>query len=193
MKTGIVLPFPVYENAVSSAFFDLFIRGRWLANPKQDGNRWSQQVCKAILKRSNVNVCDEKDDLLDVADVILPVLFSCVQYSGEWSNAQSVWPIIWSAQHFCCAPHRSFSAGAVSDYQAPAKPQRVDSHISIGLTYTRVGETTHTLELDSYVAQLKKFWPRKGRHILAQYDDSSVVVYQAYNREIAKYAVENQR
>ena len=64
-------------------------------------------------------------------------------------------------------------------------------------TYTRVGETkdetTHTLELDSYVAQLKKFWPRKGRHILAQYDDSSVVVYQAYNREIAKYAVENQR
>ena len=133
MKTGIVLPFPVYENAVSSAFFYLFIRGRWLANPKQDGNRWSQQVCKAILKRSNVNVCDEKDDLLDVADVILPVLFSGVQYSGEWSNAQSVWPIIWSAQHFCCAPHRSFSAGAVSDYQAPAKPQRVDSHISIGL------------------------------------------------------------
>eukprot|EP01116_Phalansterium_solitarium_P025719 TRINITY_DN9971_c0_g1_i2.p1 TRINITY_DN9971_c0_g1~~TRINITY_DN9971_c0_g1_i2.p1 ORF type:complete len:212 (-),score=27.56 TRINITY_DN9971_c0_g1_i2:175-810(-) len=36
-------------------------------------------------------------------------------------------------------------------------------------------------------------WPASGKHILAQYDDDAVLVYQAYNAEIGRYAVENQR
>jgi len=32
-------------------------------------------------------------------------------------------------------------------------------------------------------------WPRDGRHILAHYDDETVIVYQAYNRNVAEYAV----
>lgn len=36
-------------------------------------------------------------------------------------------------------------------------------------------------------------WPRTGRHILAQYDDASIVVYQAYRPAIAEYAVKHQR
>lgn len=35
-------------------------------------------------------------------------------------------------------------------------------------------------------------WPDSGRHILAQYDDENIVVYQAYRSSIGRYAVENQ-
>jgi hypothetical protein len=36
-------------------------------------------------------------------------------------------------------------------------------------------------------------WPRSGRHILAQHDASSVVVYQGYRLSIADFAVAHQR
>ena len=36
-------------------------------------------------------------------------------------------------------------------------------------------------------------WPGAGRHILAQYDDESIVVYQAYRPAIADHAVTHQR
>ncbi len=39
----------------------------------------------------------------------------------------------------------------------------------------------------------KAIWPAEGRHILAQYDQSSVVVYQAYRPSIGEYAVQHQR
>lgn len=39
----------------------------------------------------------------------------------------------------------------------------------------------------------KAFWPEKGKHILADFDDESIVVYQAYRHSIAKYALENQK
>lgn len=39
---------------------------------------------------------------------------------------------------------------------------------------------------ESYFAQLAR-WPREGRHILAQYDDDSVIVYQAYRPAIGHY------
>lgn len=32
-------------------------------------------------------------------------------------------------------------------------------------------------------------WPRTGRHILAHYDESSLIVYQAYRPSIAQYAL----
>ena len=46
---------------------------------------------------------------------------------------------------------------------------------------------------ESYIEQQEKVWPEEGRHILAQYDEDSVVVYQAYCPEIADYAVEHQK
>ncbi|XP_071946393.1 uncharacterized protein [Antedon mediterranea] len=46
---------------------------------------------------------------------------------------------------------------------------------------------------ESYLVQRDTQWPRKGSHILAQYTDSYVVVYQAFNPQIATFAVENQR
>ena len=48
------------------------------------------------------------------------------------------------------------------------------------------------LELEPYRTQFER-WPRSGKHILAQFDDSSIVVYQAYCPAIAKFAVNNQR
>jgi hypothetical protein len=41
-----------------------------------------------------------------------------------------------------------------------------------------------------YVEQMKR-WPQTGRHILAQFDDDTIIVYQAYRPEIGKFAVEN--
>ena len=41
-----------------------------------------------------------------------------------------------------------------------------------------------------YVEQMKR-WPKAGRHILAQFDDDTIIVYQAYRPEIGKFAVEN--
>lgn len=48
------------------------------------------------------------------------------------------------------------------------------------------------LVYEPYAEQVK-VWPKDGRHILAQYDDESVIVYQAYNPAIGRYAVEHGR
>jgi hypothetical protein len=45
---------------------------------------------------------------------------------------------------------------------------------------------------ESYLEQLSK-WPAKGRRIMAQFDDESIVVYQAYRQDIADFAVKHQR
>jgi hypothetical protein len=46
------------------------------------------------------------------------------------------------------------------------------------------------LPTESYASQ-KNRWPASGRHILAYWDDSSVVVYQAYRRPIGEFALRN--
>jgi hypothetical protein len=48
------------------------------------------------------------------------------------------------------------------------------------------------LAFEPHSEQLK-LWPREGRHILAQFDDQSIIVYQAYNPAIGRYAVEHGR
>ncbi|HTF98859.1 MAG TPA: DUF4291 domain-containing protein [Cellvibrio sp.] len=39
----------------------------------------------------------------------------------------------------------------------------------------------------------EKIWPSEGQHILANYDESSISVYQAYRPAIADYAVKHQQ
>ncbi len=46
------------------------------------------------------------------------------------------------------------------------------------------------LKTAPYLEQ-KQSWPPDGRHILARYDDESVVVYQAYRHEIGDFAAEH--
>jgi hypothetical protein len=36
-----------------------------------------------------------------------------------------------------------------------------------------------------------KRWPQAGQHILAQFDDETIIVYQAYRPEIGRFALEN--
>lgn len=48
------------------------------------------------------------------------------------------------------------------------------------------------LATEPYLSQVQR-WPRAGRHILAQFDDESVVVYQAYRPAIGHYAAKHQR
>jgi hypothetical protein len=47
-----------------------------------------------------------------------------------------------------------------------------------------------SLQTEPYVEQLPR-WPAAGRHILAQFDNESVVVYQAYRPEIGHFAAEH--
>lgn len=42
-------------------------------------------------------------------------------------------------------------------------------------------------------AEQATHWPREGRQVLAQHDDATVVVYQAFRPDIAEYAVAHQR
>lgn len=46
------------------------------------------------------------------------------------------------------------------------------------------------LHLAPYAEQAPT-WPATGKHLMAQYDASTLVVYQAYNRTIADFAVRN--
>lgn len=41
-------------------------------------------------------------------------------------------------------------------------------------------------------SEVSQTWPSSGRHILASFDEDTIVVYQAFNDEIADYAIENQ-
>jgi hypothetical protein len=47
------------------------------------------------------------------------------------------------------------------------------------------------LETSLYLEQIK-LWPHKGNHIMANYDDQSIIVYQAYNSNIANALLECQ-
>lgn len=47
-----------------------------------------------------------------------------------------------------------------------------------------------SLTLEPYVAQHAR-WPACGRHVLAQFDDESAVVYQAYRPSIGHFAAAN--
>ena len=46
-----------------------------------------------------------------------------------------------------------------------------------------------TLRTEAFSAQAAR-WPATGRHILAQYDDTTVVVYQAYRPSIGRFTAE---
>ncbi len=46
------------------------------------------------------------------------------------------------------------------------------------------------LRMESYLEQRQR-WPESGRYILAQFDDESVVVYQAYRPQIGRFAAEH--
>lgn len=47
------------------------------------------------------------------------------------------------------------------------------------------------LKLKKYKEQLLD-WPQEGHHIMAQYDDEKIIVYQSYRKEIGEFAVKNQ-
>jgi len=47
-----------------------------------------------------------------------------------------------------------------------------------------------SLQLEPYLAQRAR-WPARGRHVMAQFDDERVVVYQAYRPSIGQFAAEH--
>lgn len=47
-----------------------------------------------------------------------------------------------------------------------------------------------TLIMEPYYQQVQR-WPQSGRHILAQFDNDTIIVYQAYCPAIASFAIEN--
>lgn len=47
------------------------------------------------------------------------------------------------------------------------------------------------LKLKKYKEQIQD-WPQEGHHLMAQYDDEKIIVYQSYRKEIGEFAVRNQ-
>ena len=47
----------------------------------------------------------------------------------------------------------------------------------------------HTMQLEPYLTQCAR-WPSLGKHILADYDETSIVVYQAFRPQIADEATQ---
>ncbi|MEM6719808.1 MAG: DUF4291 domain-containing protein [Bacteroidota bacterium] len=47
------------------------------------------------------------------------------------------------------------------------------------------------LNLENYIKQQRE-WPQSGHHIMAQYDDEKIIVYQSYRPAIGNFAVRNQ-
>ncbi|WP_394749970.1 DUF4291 domain-containing protein [Spongiimicrobium salis] len=47
------------------------------------------------------------------------------------------------------------------------------------------------LQLEHYKKQ-QKIWPQNGHHIMAQFDEEKIIVYQSYRSSIGRFAVENQ-
>lgn len=59
-------------------------------------------------------------------------------------------------------------------------------------TVKLIGEMKVKLPVEAFVDQHNR-WPKTGRHILAHYDDDTIVVYQAYSPLIGGYAIEHGR
>jgi hypothetical protein len=53
-----------------------------------------------------------------------------------------------------------------------------------------VWQMTAALLTESYAEQVT-VWPKVGRHILAQYEEETIIVYQAYPPSIGRHAVEH--
>ena len=47
------------------------------------------------------------------------------------------------------------------------------------------------MKLKKYTEQLNE-WPKEGFHIMAQYDEDKIIVYQSYRPEIGDFAAKNQ-
>ena len=47
------------------------------------------------------------------------------------------------------------------------------------------------LKIQNYKEQLQE-WPQSGHHIMAQYDDEKIIVYQSYRPAIGNFAAQNQ-
>jgi len=47
------------------------------------------------------------------------------------------------------------------------------------------------LKLKQYKEQIQD-WPQEGHHLIAQYDDEKIIVYQSYRKEIGEFAVRNE-
>jgi len=59
------------------------------------------------------------------------------------------------------------------------------------MSYARKKILKMKLQLEKYKEQ-QKDWPQEGYHIMAQYDDEKIIVYQSYRPEIGHFAVKNQ-
>ncbi|WP_294310636.1 DUF4291 domain-containing protein [uncultured Chryseobacterium sp.] len=47
------------------------------------------------------------------------------------------------------------------------------------------------LKLKKYKEQIRD-WPQEGNHLMAQYDDEKIILYQSYRKAIGEFAVRNQ-
>lgn len=94
-------------------------------------------------------------------------------------------------------PVQQVGAAHHTEWWVPAEQlEALNDHIAgnIEVLWRFDADGAHTLSpplpVAPYLEQQQK-WPASGEHILAHYDDESVIVYQAYRPSIARYALEH--
>ena len=81
-------------------------------------------------------------------------------------------------------------SGKVVSSESDESGEEPVGDVSVARNASR-GESRKKWLSESYALQSKEIWPGRGQHVLAQFDEESVVVYQAYKPEIADYAAEH--
>jgi uncharacterized protein (TIGR02996 family) len=76
----------------------------------------------------------------------------------------------------------------VADFWSGKKRPAI--RLSIRRAHARKGQPPMKLLTEPYLFQAER-WPTSGRHILAQFDADTAVVYQAYRPDIGRFAVDH--
>ncbi|KAH3758048.1 DUF4291 family protein [Pelomyxa schiedti] len=95
----------------------------------------------------------------------------------------------------------SSSSSSTTTTATPAAPPPAttkETAAATTMTTTPTATPLHTRMIDGNMEvalynEQRGGWPRTGKHVVAHYTDDAVVVYQAYNRDIAAYAAANGR
>lgn len=131
---------------------------------------------------------------------------------GDLADLRALWDAKWlnmdvgtslGAEFFVGAgvertlQHLKHAGDALSDMHAYVRdffdhPNVADSQLRWEVHRAKMIDWRTDLDLERH-EKLIASWPQSGRHILAQYDDDSIVVYQAYRPSIASFAVRHQR
>jgi len=108
------------------------------------------------------------------------IVFETKNYLLKFRTLKQVWDNIWV--HL----NNNGILPKLSHYQTEEETQKSNQSATFPIEI-KLNKVFQSEDFCSYKEQVKN-WPQTGRHILAQYDEESIIVYQAYRKEIGNFA-----